>query len=566
MSHTKPVYKKDTRTRYYVSPVKVIWQSDNSAEAAVEQSEKLLEERDSQATHRPQHPCIMRNYSGEASILLDFGRQLHGGVNITVWSCGRQLAKGKFRVRFGESAMEAMSELKGERNATNDHAIRDQVIEISSLGHTEIGNTGFRFVRIDLLGENCFAELKSVRAVHLIRDLDYAGSFRSNDALLNEIWQTGAYTVHLNMQDYLWDGIKRDRLVWIGDMHPETSTIQAVFGYHDIVPQSLDLVREDTPLPNWMNHMPPYSIWWILIQHDWYRQNGDLAYLREQKEYLLGLIHQLHQFIDKDGRNTIPNPFLDWPSSPNKAAVKAGVHALFTMAMDKAALMFNALGEEEAQRHCEAAAAKLRTYKPDHGNNKQAAGLMVLAGLLDAKTAEQDVIGKDGAHGLSTFLGYYTLQALAQAGKIEKSLDIIREYWGGMLALGATTFWEHFDLKWMENASRIDELTPPGKKDVHGENGDYCYVGYRHSLCHGWASGPTAWLSQYVLGVHLVEPGCKTIRIDPQLGDLEWVEGTYPTPFGIISLRHERQDDGTIRSEVQAPPEITIVRSDKVDL
>ena len=34
----------------------------------------------------------------------------------------------------------------------------------------------------------------------------------------------------LNMQDCLWDGIKRDRLVWIGDMHPETMSILAVFG------------------------------------------------------------------------------------------------------------------------------------------------------------------------------------------------------------------------------------------------------------------------------------------------------------------------------------------------
>jgi hypothetical protein len=57
---------------------------------------------------------------------------------------------------------------------------------------------------------------------------------------------TGAYTVHLNMQDYLWDGIKRDRLVWVGDMHPETSTIAAVFGNNKVVPKSLDLVRDIT--------------------------------------------------------------------------------------------------------------------------------------------------------------------------------------------------------------------------------------------------------------------------------------------------------------------------------
>ena len=40
----------------------------------------------------------------------------------------------------------------------------------------------------------------------------------------------------------LWDGIKRDRAVWIGDLHPETAVVTAVSGNLDIVPQSLDWV------------------------------------------------------------------------------------------------------------------------------------------------------------------------------------------------------------------------------------------------------------------------------------------------------------------------------------
>jgi hypothetical protein len=99
---------------------------------------------------------------------------------------------------------------------------------------------------------------------------------------LNRIWETGAYTVQLNMQDYLWDGAKRDRLVWIGDMHPETMTICSVFGPQDIAPKSLDLIRDETPLPKWMNGISSYSMWWVLIQHSWYRYTGNAAYLLEQ--------------------------------------------------------------------------------------------------------------------------------------------------------------------------------------------------------------------------------------------------------------------------------------------
>ncbi|WP_449436256.1 alpha-L-rhamnosidase C-terminal domain-containing protein [Pedobacter steynii] len=128
-----------------------------------------------------------------------------------------------------------------------------------------------------------------------------------------------------------------------------------------------------------------------------------------------------------------------------------------------------------------------------------------------------------------------------------------------MLDLGATTFWEDFNMDWITNASRIDELVPEGKKDVHGDYGAYCYVGFRHSLCHGWASGPTAWLTEHVLGVKVVEAGCKTIKIEPHLGDLKFVEGTYPTPFGVLKIKHTKLPNGKIKTDINAPKGVKII-------
>ena len=86
-------------------------------------------------------------------------------------------------------------------------------------------------MRIDNLDPELPVELSQVGAVLQVRDIPQVGSFRCDDERLNRIWAVGAYTVHLNMQEYLWDGIKRDRLVWIGDMHPEVSTINACLLY-----------------------------------------------------------------------------------------------------------------------------------------------------------------------------------------------------------------------------------------------------------------------------------------------------------------------------------------------
>ena len=186
--------------------------------------------------------------------------------------------------------------------------------------------------------------------------------------------------------------------------------------------------------------------------------------------------------------------------------------------------------------------------------------LMALAGLMKAEKADKHVLSVGGAQGFSTFYGYYMLEAMAKAGNYQGAMDIISEYWGAMLDLGATTFWEDFHIDWAKNAARIDELVLEGKVDVHGAYGDYCYKGFRHSLCHGWASGPTSWLSRHVLGVEVLEPGCKKVRITPHLGDLKWVEGTFPTPFGIIKIKHEKQANGKVVSDIQVPEGVELVK------
>ena len=87
----------------------------------------LLEDRDPQINLGQTEACVLENNGETASILLDFGVEFHGYVKLFVWSVSPE--KVRLRIRFGESAMEAMSDLGGEKNATNDHINRDQIIE-----------------------------------------------------------------------------------------------------------------------------------------------------------------------------------------------------------------------------------------------------------------------------------------------------------------------------------------------------------------------------------------------------------------------------------------------------
>lgn len=539
----------------YLTPTRIILSKGN-----VTGAEKLLKPYRGQVSTNEPEVCVFKNgKSGVSSILLDFGKEIQGGIQIVRAMSGDKSA-ARFRACFGESVSEAVSSVdESGTTATNEHSVRDFEISVPWLGAAEYGNTGFRFVRLDLLGDNAKASLVTVRAISRYRDIPYVGQFKCSDERLNQIWNTGAYTVHLNMQDYLWDGIKRDRLVWIGDMHPEVMAVNTVFGDHKVVQKSLDYVRESTPATVWMNGICSYSLWWIIIHHHLYEYYGDLGYLREQHTYLTDLLHTVMSNFDGSKENFRSGRFIDWPTSEKPEAIHAGLQALSVRAMEAGARMARWLDDKKLEEECSAAAARLREYRPPVTSSKQAAALLYLEDLADKEEARK-VILSGGANGFSSFMGYYMLEALAKSGDYDEAMKMISDYWGAMLDLGATTFWEDFDYSKAAEAGRIDEIVPEGKYDIHADGGAYCYVGLRHSFCHGWASGPTVWLSSHVLGIEPAEPGFRKVRINPHLGSLEWAEGSYPTPYGPITVSHRRAADGTVKSDIRLPKGVRLVK------
>ena len=56
------------------------------------------------------------------------------------------------------------------------------------------------------------------------------------------------------------------------------------------------------------------------------------------------------------------------------------------------------------------------------------------------------------------------------------------------------------------------------------------------SLCHAWGAGPVYLFGRYVLGVEPSKPGYAEYVVAPNLGGLDWVEGTVPTPRGPITV------------------------------
>lgn len=492
-------------------------------------------------------------------VVLDFGKELCGSLRILAHVGG---GEQKARIVYGESVAEAMSVI-GEKGATNDHAVRDYEITIPSYSDMTLINSGFRFVMIQAVGKTTL-RLKSAVVMPTIYDKPFKGSFVCDDKQINKIFSTASYTLRLCMQNgMIWDGIKRDRLVWIGDMNPETLSANCLFGNVPHVENSLAFAKEQSPLPLWMNNFPTYSLWWIVNLRDYYRQNKNSEYLFAQKDYLVGLVKQIADKVKDNGETDFGFIFIDWPThyeDGDPDLLKrddeiAGTHALTVYALKCAKEILEILGEDVAV--CESALQKLQKTNYEIKKYKQVAGLKIISGLGTEKDAQLIVDG--GAKGMSTFMSYFILKGATDYGYVSESLAMLKDYYGAMLDLGATSFWEDFDIAWADGAGRIDRKPTRGKKDVHGDYGAFCYKGFRHSFCHGWSSGVVPFLMSEIAGIQIVKAGCEEIRIAPKLGELNYVKVSYPTPFGVLKVEHVKNADGSITTKTQVPNGIKIV-------
>ena len=537
----------------YLLPKRIADVSQNVLNSAT-----LLYEKSAQIALDETDVCIATG----GFVLLDFGREISGGVRILCHKAGS--GSTVVRIRFGESYGEANAEL-GYMGACNDHSPRDFSATLVNYSDLTFGQTGFRFVRIDF-PEGEAVKIKSVYAAFTHYGGEPIGDFACNDELINKIYDTARYTVMLNMQNgVIWDGIKRDRLVWVGDMYPEVKAILYTYGGEDCIKNSLRFAMQTNPQPGWISRMPSYTIWFVAILHEYFYYTGDDAFLRECAEYLYALGELFDDRVDERGRllfnderQTGKPVFLDW-QTVDLPETEQGVSALLRIAVHSGITLCERLGI--SAKAYKSVLEKLNRRVAADTEYKQITALQILSGERDAESgAEKLVLG--GANGMSTFMSGLILSAVAKGRKMRAAQEILRRYYGGMLSRGATSFWEDFDIDWLNGSGRIDEPTPQGLKDLHGDFGAYCYTGFRHSLCHGWACGPVNFLTECVLGICVEEASCRKISVRPDLGDLTFARGSIATPYGKVTVMAQKDENGKVNVHVDAPKDVEILYGD----
>ncbi len=417
-------------------------------------------------------------------IILDFGKEMRGGIRVLCYDSDFS----PIRVRFGESIGECCSDICAQQetvsppNATNDHALRDFSIGLPFWSDTPLGDTGFRFVRLDFSGKYT---VKSILCSNTILSKKAKYIYRG-DKELEKIFKVAKRTVDLCAgSGYIWDGIKRDRIMWTGDLAPQVLALTTLYGKSKEVERSIEFARKQAALPAWMNGFPTYSMWWITTVKEYFDRTGERKFTESQLDYLEGLITQMADGVDENGELKYKGDFdyfVDWPRV-GSSEEKDGARAINIMATKSAIFLFEKFGRSTDVAKAHLSRLMKKSICPQ---SKVVTALKYLA-IGSLTEEEQGILLSGGIEGMSTFMSYYILKAVSSYNP-ELAVDMLKEYYGGMLSLGATTFWENFEPEQL-NGTPIDKMPKQNKPDCHRDYGEYCYVGYRRSLCHGWAAG-----------------------------------------------------------------------------
>lgn len=476
---------------------------------------------------------------GDWRVVLDFGKELTGRVLTSDSTPG-------LTIGTGESTGEVLEKPWTTTTGTTSP------------------NTALRYATVTVPRETGRIDLRA-RMDHIYYPVRYRGKFDCSDPLLTRVWYTGAYTAHLCMQDDIWDGPKRDRWRWMGDLHVSGEVIDNVFADRFLMERSMTRLRQDVQggrpdreLPkNHVNGITGYSYSWIAGLADYYRHLGGRAYLRSQHDALVSMLEFCAQEVDEAGNYSNRHKawmFVDWsPGLGQESPVARATTGLFLhKGLIEGAFLLRELGDEPNAARYEALARRVERASQERlvspagtfGDRKQVNAMAIYSGVATpAQTArifEAGVFRVDAAPtemNVSPYYGNYVLHAMGMADRAQDGLDYVRGFYGAMVREGATTFYEHYDPTWE-------------KRNFHshlqwGENDDAA-AGYHVSLCHGWSAGPTTFLTKYVLGVRPTGAGFRTCTVAPRLGDLAWASGTVPTPNGDLVVRVDRKASGLI--------------------
>lgn len=355
---------------------------------------------------------------------------------------------------------------------------------------------------------------------------DWAGSFTSSDAALDQLWQESLNTIAICMRDTFMDCPERERGPYMGDA---TNQIDAALYSYD--GEALQLIKkailacvawttDSGAIPSRApsvkpQEIPNQSLAFVSSVYRYWLHSGDretvTAYYRVFVDYL-----NLYEM----GENGLPlyrAGSWTWNDWGNKIDVNLLQVGFYYYALRLTQQLADELGISDdnaflSERMDSIKANWRAAYETDGGFKSvessyiddRANAMLALSGLAEESDYEKIVMVLTSTEEASPFTEKYVLEALCEMGYIDLAIGRIKERYAPMLTDGWDTLWEQFN----------------------DETGTYN---------HGWTAAPLYILSKYVAGVRPTAAGWASYAIVPS-DALESYTCSVWTPKGNITV------------------------------
>jgi hypothetical protein len=406
------------------------------------------------------------------------------------------------------------------------------------------------------------------------------GKFECSDVLLNRIWEMGAVSQAVNMEDAYVDCVDRERGLYALDTQSQYHSNLACFGDHKLMKRCMELYAQAEHPSGMLKGLYPntgdyilqfFSLFIVDMFGSYYKYTGDKEFIKTWWKNIMTNIGAFSKIADERDDKLLCMSKRPPNQQPQKPAGKQsrsgnsyshGVSAMFSnlylLALRNAVFMAGEIGETSGVQDMNERIAILEksipatfwdSEKMAFSDDSEKEYFTVHGSLypLIAGSVPDDIMPvllknlkkiilpffdngydpKDG-YAFNPPYGHYFLDILYKAGLADVAESCIKEGWGWMLAQGLKTTTEHFTT--------------------------------RDSRCHAWGANPTYVLSRHVLGINYdVTTGLNNIIIDIKPGSVEWAKGVFPHHLGGIEIewRKDKETGKIIVDSVVVPAGVT---------
>ena len=389
------------------------------------------------------------------------------------------------------------------------------------------------------------------------------GRFQSSDPVLEQIWETCAWSQQNCMLDAYVDTPWREQAQWWGDARVQAWNTFHLSGDARLLRRGIAQIGAQTTADGLtyghaptMAHncvLPDFTLIWILTQWDYYWQTGDLQPFRDQSAGIERALAYFAAHTGKDGLVTYDPRywlFLDW-TELFKDGAPSILNLWLLLALERLAALHRLNRDATAASRCGRWVKQLRA---------RLVKLVDRRGLMrDGRNRQGRIVGSTSPHAqvLAVMAG---LAPKAEPVMVQFLLDYLRDESGYRARPSA--YWITYVYSLLaargHGAQVVAHILPRWAPMIaYGSTfeifGDTAAFAASHS--HAWSAHPLFHLMQIIGGVRQTAPAWREVGFAPTfIGHSGGA--TYPTPQGLIVSAWRREGSVT-RVSLKLPRGVT---------